>query len=68
MGKVEKITKGKAVAAAATGDAADRGARRAKRLEKLAKASTVTFTMEIAVRRFMDAQAKALPLHLGRPA
>tara|TARA_R110002049_G_scaffold140930_9_gene302440 strand:+ start:49687 stop:50292 length:606 start_codon:yes stop_codon:yes gene_type:complete len=64
MGKVEKITKGKAVAAAATGDAADRGARRAKRLEKLAKASTVTFTMEIAVRRFMDAQAKAAGMNL----
>ena len=70
MGKVEKITKNakaKAVTAADAGsanDATDRVARRAKRLEKLAKASTVTFTMEPAVRQFMDKQAKAAGMNL----
>ncbi|MBM1815379.1 hypothetical protein [Pseudosulfitobacter pseudonitzschiae] len=70
MGKVEKITrnaKAKVVAADNTetaAPAADRVARRAKRLEKLAKASTVTFTVEPSVRQFMDAQAKAAGMNL----
>jgi hypothetical protein len=41
-----------------------RAVQRAKRLEKIAKASTVTFTLEPAVRRFMDAQAKAAGMNL----
>lgn len=37
---------------------------RAKRLAKIAKASTVNFTLEPAVRRFMDAKAKEVGMNL----
>lgn len=43
---------------------ADRQALRARRAEKMVKASTVTFTMDPAVRRFMDAQAKEAEMNL----
>lgn len=78
--KITRTAKAKAMAAAdtaantgaantgaeetATDRTTDRATRRAKRLEKLAKASTVTFTMEPAVRHFMDAQAKAAGMNL----
>ncbi len=55
MGKMEKIKAPKP---------AEREAIKARRMEKLAKASTVTFTVEPAVRRFLDAQAKATGLNL----
>lgn len=37
---------------------------RARRLERIEKASTVTFTLELPVRKFMDAQAKAAGMNL----
>lgn len=40
---------------AATG----RAERRERRLEKIEKSPTVTFTLELPVRKFMDAQTKA---------
>lgn len=48
----------------AGGDDASPVSRRARRLAKIAKASTVTFTLELPVRRFMDAQAKAAGMNL----
>lgn len=61
MTKIEKIVKAKS----ATADkAAKKTGGRARRLEKIEKASTVTFTMELPVRKFMDAQAKAAGMNM----
>ncbi|NNK15324.1 MAG: hypothetical protein HKP51_00300 [Sulfitobacter sp.] len=56
MGKMDKIK-----AATKTEDAK---VVRARRMEAMAKASTVTFTLEPAVHRFMEAQAKAAEMNL----
>ncbi|MEH6521745.1 hypothetical protein [Sulfitobacter sp.] len=67
MAKIEKITTKKATKAskADTTDAAAKKADgRARRLEKIQKASTVTFTLELPVRKFMDAQAKAAGMNM----
>ncbi len=67
MSKEEKILTGKSVKAskeAATAAASERAERRERRLEKIAKASTVTFTLELPVRKFMDAQAKAAGMNM----
>ncbi len=45
-------------------DKKERVALRASRLEKIAKSSTVSFTLEPNVRRFMDAQAKEAGMNL----
>lgn len=37
---------------------------RARKLQKIEKASTVTFALELPVRKFMDAQAKAAGMNL----
>lgn len=53
---------GKADAGAAKDGAKATG--RARHLEKMEKALTVTFTLEIPVRKFMDAQAKAAGMNM----
>lgn len=58
MGKMEKIKSPKAEAAP------KRNVQKARRMEAMAKASTVTFTLEPAVQRFMDAQAKAADMNM----
>ncbi|KIN73134.1 hypothetical protein [Sulfitobacter guttiformis] len=70
MAEITKITKDKANKAAKAGKAgnADKDAKtaggRARRLEKIEKASTVTFMLELPVRKFMDAQAKAAGMNM----
>lgn len=64
MTKIAKILTKKATKAT-TADAAGKNADgRARRLEKIEKASTVTFTLELPVRKFMDAQAKAAGMNM----
>ncbi|KIN60446.1 hypothetical protein Z945_1418 [Sulfitobacter noctilucae] len=58
MGKIEKIKAPESEAAT------KRMARKARRMEAIAKASTVTFTLEPAVQRFMSAQAKAADMNM----
>ncbi|MGC1497355.1 MAG: hypothetical protein WA790_16235 [Sulfitobacter sp.] len=58
MGKTETIKSDDKVAPL------DRAARRAKRMESITKATNVTFTLELAVRRFIDAEAKAAGMNL----
>lgn len=58
MGKPETIKSGKKVTNM------DQAARRAKRMESVTKATNVTFTLELPVRRFMDAQAKAAGMNM----
>ena len=67
MGKVENISAGKPsknVKGAPSSTAATRAERRERRMEKISKASTVTFTLELPVRKFMDAQAKAAGMNM----
>jgi hypothetical protein len=67
MAKIEKIAKDRTgkMAKAEKGGAADKKVSgRARKLEKIEKASTVTFTLELPVRRFMDAQAKAAGMNM----
>lgn len=67
MAKIEKIAKdktGKMVKAGKDGAADAKVSGRARKLEKIEKASTVTFTLELPVRRFMDAQAKAAGMNM----
>lgn len=70
MAKIEKIKTDKtpkaekAAKAGSKGKADKKAAGRARRLEKIEKASTVTFTLELPVRKFMDAQAKAAGMNL----
>lgn len=73
MTKIEKIktdkttkpVKGKAVKAN-EGKAAGRAklTGRARKLKQMEQASTVTFTLELPVRKFMDAQAKAAGMNM----
>lgn len=56
MGKIEKMKNPK--------PAEDPKVIRARRMDAMAKASTVTFTLEPAVHRFMEAQAKAADMNL----
>lgn len=64
MTKIAKTPTKKATKAT-TADAAGKNADgRARRLEKIEKASTVTFTLELPVRKFMDAQAKAAGMNM----
>lgn len=58
MGKQEKIQAGKKVTTS------EQAQRRAKRIESVAKATNVTFTLELPVRRFIDAQAKAAGMNV----
>ena len=58
MGKPETIKSGKKVANP------ELAVRRAKRMESVAKATNVTFTLELPVRRHIDAQAKAAGMNL----
>lgn len=58
MGKPETPKSGKAVAKS------DQAQRRAKRLENVAKATNVTFTLELPVRRYIDVQAKAAGMNM----
>lgn len=60
--KAVKADKTTTVAKAAKAEAKATG--RARRLEKIEKASTVTFTLELPVRKFMDAQAKAAGMNM----
>jgi hypothetical protein len=70
MTKIEKIKADKATKTAKSGKAAKvtkaeaKASGRARRLEKIEKASTVTFTLELPVRKFMDAQAKAAGMNM----
>ena len=67
MTKIEKITPAKAKKSSKVADAAKatkKAGGRARRLEKIEKASTVTFTLELPVRKFMDAQAKAAGMNM----
>lgn len=70
MTKIEKIAKTKSTKATKTAKAAkeSKAAKtvggRARRLEKLEKASTVTFMLELPVRKFMDEQAKAAGMNM----
>ncbi|KIN64029.1 hypothetical protein Z946_2913 [Sulfitobacter noctilucicola] len=57
MGKIEKISAPKA-------GTAERSAQRARRKEAVAKASTVTFTLEPTVKRAIAAQAKAAGMNV----
>lgn len=58
MGKEETIVSGKKIANPEVAQ------RRAKRMEGVAKATNVTFTLELPVRRFIDAQAKAAGMNV----
>ncbi len=58
MGKSETIKSGKVIAPL------DQATRRAVRMESVSKATNVTFTLELPVRRFIDAQAKAAGMNL----
>ncbi|MCX7566385.1 hypothetical protein OS189_08525 [Sulfitobacter sp. F26169L] len=64
MAKIEKITKDKAAKSDKAGLAEKKAGGRARKLEKIEKASTVTFSLELPVRKFMDAQAKAAGMNL----
>lgn len=64
MTKIEKITTDKATKATKAAKTDKKVGGRARKLGKLAKASTVTFTLELPVRKFMDAQAKAAGLNM----
>jgi hypothetical protein len=64
MTKIEKITTKKETSASKADTAAKKASSRARRLEKIQKASTVTFTLELPVRKFMDAQAKAAGMNM----
>ncbi|MEH6648128.1 hypothetical protein [Sulfitobacter sp.] len=67
MTKIEKIKADKATKAVKSvkaTKAATKVSGRARRLEKIEKASTVTFTLELPVRKFMDAQAKAAGMNM----
>lgn len=64
MTKIEKIAEDKAIKAPKAGKVAKTAVGRARRLEKIEKASTVTFMLELPVRKFMDAQAKAAGMNM----
>jgi hypothetical protein len=67
MAKIEKIAKdksGKMAKADKAAAAEKKVSGRARKLEKIEKASTVTFTLELPVRKFMDAQAKAAGMNM----
>ena len=64
MAKIEKIAKDKATKAPKEANAVKKAGGRARRLEKIEKASTVTFTLELPVRKFMDEQAKAAGMNM----
>ena len=64
MIKIEKIAKDKSAKAPNAGKADKKVNGRARRLEKLEKASTVTFMLELPVRKFMDVQAKAAGMNM----
>lgn len=64
MIKIEKIAKDKSAKAPKAGKADKKVNGRARRLEKLEKASTVTFMLELPVRKFMDVQAKAAGMNM----
>lgn len=61
MPQIEKIKDDKTTKAA---KAEKKANGRARKLEKIEKASTVTFTLELPVRKFMDAQAKAAGMNM----
>ena len=63
MTKIEKIKTDKTTKAVKAAEA-KKVDRRARKLEKIEKASTVTFTLELPVRKFMDAQAKAAGMNM----
>jgi len=58
MGKPETIKSGKKITTT------DQAQRRAKRMENVAKATNVTFTLELPVRRYLDVQAKAAGMNM----
>ncbi len=62
MGKLQKKMTGKPVKTKAVDEAS---ARRANRMEQIEKAINVSFTLELPVRRFIDAQAKAAGMNLN---
>jgi hypothetical protein len=64
MAKIEKTAKAKAGETMNADQTDQKAGGRARRLEKIEKASTVTFTLELPVRRFMDAQAKAAGMNM----
>lgn len=67
MANIEKIKTDKTNKAGTAPEAATTQAKatgRARRLEKIERASTVTFALELPVRKFMDAQAKAAGMNL----
>ena len=64
MTKIEKIAKDKSAKAPKAGKAVKKAGGRARKLEKIEKASTVTFMLELPVRKFMDAQAKAAGMNM----
>lgn len=64
MTKIDKIVKDKATKAPKAGKAAAKARSGARTLEKIEKASTVTFMLELPVRKFMDAQAKAAGMNM----
>ena len=64
MTKIDKIATDKATKAVKAGASDKKAGGRARKLEKIEKASTVTFTLELPVRKFMDAQAKAAGMNM----
>jgi len=64
MTKIEKIATDKTSKAVKAGASDKKAGGRARKLEKIEKASTVTFTLELPVRKFMDAQAKAAGMNM----
>lgn len=64
MTKIEKITTKKTTKVSKADAAAKKAGGRARRLEKIEKASTVTFSLELPVRKFIDAQAKAAGMNM----
>lgn len=67
MTKIEKISTKKTTKATKVSKAdaaAKKAGGRARRLEKIEKASTVTFSLELPVRTFIDAQAKAAGMNM----
>jgi len=70
MATIEKIKPAKkskavkAIKAVKSGKEEKKVSGRARRLEKIEKASTVTFTLELPVRKFMEAQAKAAGMNM----
>lgn len=65
MTKIEKIEANTKTTAVKAGKADKKAGGRARKLEKMEKASTVAFTLELPVRKFMDAQAKAAGMNLN---